>query len=112
MKKYVRFLSGALTLILVSGPTSYAWNNRGHMMVAAIAYQKLTRQTKNRVDALLMLNPDRNHWRALIPAGTSAARRKMMIFMIAATWADRIKSAPDYHADGTHDGNRPPNDPS
>src|SRR5262249_47503449 len=36
----------------------------------------------------------------------------MMIFIIAATWADRIKSAPDYHADGTHDGNRPPNDPS
>src|SRR5262249_54986327 len=36
----------------------------------------------------------------------------MMVFMVAATWADRIKSHPDYHTDGTHNGNRPPNDPS
>lgn len=112
MKKYARFLSGALALILVSNSTSYAWNGRGHMMVAAVAYQKLTQQTKKRVDALLLLNPDRDNWLALIPTGTSAARRKMMIFMIAATWADRIKSNHDYHADGTHNGNRPPSDPT
>lgn len=110
MKKYARFLSEALTLILVSSPTTYAWNNRGHMMVAAVAYQKLTQQTKDRVDALMLLNPDRDNWLDLIPAGASAARRKMMIFMIAATWADRIKSDPDYHTDGAHDGNRPPSD--
>jgi S1/P1 Nuclease len=36
----------------------------------------------------------------------------MMVFMVAATWADRIKSDPDYHTDGTHNGNRLPNDPS
>ena len=36
----------------------------------------------------------------------------MMVFMVAATWADRIKSDPDYHTDGTHNGNRPPNAPS
>jgi hypothetical protein len=36
----------------------------------------------------------------------------MMIFMIAATWPDRIKSDPDYPTDGTHNGNRPPSDPS
>jgi len=36
----------------------------------------------------------------------------MMVFMVAATWADRIKSDPDYHTDGTHNGNRPPNDPT
>ncbi|MCI0338239.1 MAG: S1/P1 nuclease [Acidobacteria bacterium] len=112
MKKYARFLSGALTLVLVSSSTSYAWNGRGHMMVAAVAYKKLTQQTKNRVDALLLLNPDRDNWFDLIPEGTSVARQKMMIFMIAATWADRIKSDPDYHTDGTNNGNTPPNDPS
>ena len=31
-------------------------------MVAAVAYNKLTQQTKNRVDALLLLNPDRDKW--------------------------------------------------
>src|SRR5882762_7638840 len=112
MKKYLLFTSGALALLFASSSTSYPWNGRGHMMVAAVAYNKLTPQTKNRVDALLLLNPDRDHWMDLIPAGTSAAKTKMMIFMIAATWADRIKSDPDYHTDGTHNGNRPPNDPS
>jgi hypothetical protein len=34
----------------------------------------------------------------------------MMIFMIAATWPDRIKGDPDYRTDGTHGGNRPPTD--
>src|SRR5437762_8244642 len=34
-----------------------------------------------------------------ISAGTSATRTKMMIFMIAATWADRIKSDPDYRSE-------------
>ena len=86
------------------------WHGRGHMMVAAVAYQKLNQATKDRVDALLLLNPDRDNWFDLIPATTSAPKRKMMVFMIAATWADRIKSDPDYHTDGTHNGNRPPNE--
>ena len=82
------------------------------LMVAAVAYQKLTPQTRDRVEALLLLNPDRGHWLALIPPGTSAARTGMMLFMIAATWPDRIKGDPAYHADGPHNGNRPPQDPS
>ena len=112
MKDYVRFVSGALALILASTSTSHAWNAQGHMMVAAVAYNNLTQQTKDRVDALLLLNPDRDNWFALIPQGASATKKKKMVFMIAATWADRIKSDPDYHTDGTHNGNRPPNDPS
>ena len=99
-------------MILLASSRSYAWNSRGHMMVAAVAYQKLMQPIKDRVDALLLLNPDRDNWLTLIPASTSASRRKMMVFMIAATWADRIKSDPDYHTDGPHNGNRPPNDPS
>ena len=35
-----------------------------------------------------------------------------MLFMIAATWPDRIKGDPAYHAAGPHGGNRPPHDPS
>jgi hypothetical protein len=80
------------------------------MMVAGVAYKNLTQRTKERVDSLLMLNPDRAAWLALIPANTSEARRKMMLFMIAATWPDRIKSNPQYHSDGSHGGNRPPAD--
>jgi|GraSoiStandDraft_41_1057321.scaffolds.fasta_scaffold802878_1 hypothetical protein len=112
MNRVYRLIAGSLLLMIPLSVPSYGWDDRGHMMVAAVAYQKLTPKTKDRVDALLMLNPDRVNWFALIPPGTSAARTKMMIFVIAATWPDRIKSDPDYHSDGPHGGNRPPNDPS
>jgi hypothetical protein len=111
LKKSARVIGSVLMIILVSSPTSYAWNNRGHMMVAAVAYQKLNQATKDRVDALL-LNPDRDNWLNLIPTTASPTKQKMMVFMVAATWADRIKSDPDYHTDWAHNGNRPPNDPA
>jgi hypothetical protein len=88
----------------------YGWNNRGHMMVAAVAYQRLDQPTKNRVYSLLLLNPDVGEWFELIPAGTSDKNRRMMIFMIAATWPDRIKGNPDYFTDGPSNGNLPPTD--
>jgi hypothetical protein len=48
------------TLLVSLCSPAYAWNNRGHMMVAAVAYQKLTQAKKDRVNALLLLNPDRH----------------------------------------------------
>jgi hypothetical protein len=80
------------------------------MMVAAVAYTKLDQATKNRVDALLMKNPDRPNWLRMIPRNTSAAKKKMFIFMIAATWPDRIKGNGAYHNDGPAGGNLPPTD--
>jgi hypothetical protein len=97
-----RLITIVLAVVLLGPQSAFSWNGRGHMMVAAVAYQKLNQATKDRVDALLLLNPDRDNWLDLIPPITSAPKRKMMIFMIAATWADRIKSDPDYHTDGTH----------
>src|SRR5262249_45533502 len=112
MKDSYRHIALTLILIVALNVPATAWNTRGHMMVAGVAYQKLTQATKDRVDPLLLLNPDRDNWLALIPARTSTAKTKMMLFMIAATWPDRIKSDPDYHTDGTHGGNRPPTDGS
>lgn len=112
MEKVSRLLACSLTLIMAASISSYAWNSRGHMMVAAVAYGRLTPAVKARVDALLLLNPDRDNWLDLIPANTSAANKKKMLFVIAATFPDRIKSNPDFHTDGPHNGNRPPNDPS
>ena len=73
MKKAHRISALTLTLLVTLSAPTYAWNSRGHMMVAAVAYQKLTQTTKDRVDALLFLNPDRDKFLALIPAGTSPA---------------------------------------
>src|SRR5262245_14511587 len=82
----VSILALALLTSCASVP-AYAWNNRGHMMVAAVAYQKLTQAKKDRIDALLALNPDRDNWFDLIPAGTSEARTKMFIFDVQ-HWID------------------------
>jgi hypothetical protein len=108
MKIMTRF--GALIVMLGMSYPAYTWNNRGHMAVAAVAYGRLKQTTKDRVHALLLLNPDRGDWLELIPPGTTGDKRRRMIFMIAATWPDRIKGDPDYRTDGTHNGNRPPTD--
>lgn len=100
-----------VVLVLVSVLTLnvplFGWDNLGHMAVAYVAYQHLNAATKIRVDKLLRLNPDYQKWKAAVPAGTPAAKRKMMVFMMAATWPDAIKSKPGFTDDGTEGGNRP-----
>lgn len=110
MKKRVLLIAPALMLMLLCSVTSYAWFDTGHMAVACVAYQKLTPQTRARVDALVRLNPKVNEWLARIPPGTSPEKTNLMLFMIAATWADLIKDDLQYRDDGTHGGNVPPAD--
>ena len=92
MHRPTRLVGTMLALILFCSSTSFSWNARGHMMVAAVAYDNLTQQTKQRVNALLRLNPDFDNFVDLVPAGTDAATSKKMIFMLAATWPDRRAS--------------------
>jgi S1/P1 nuclease len=77
-----------------------AWNNHGHLLVAAAAYQRLTPTVRARVDALVKLNPFFKQWTTKIPAGMSASDRSAALFAIAATWPDQIKSAKGYVDDG------------
>ena len=74
--------------------SAFAWGPIGHMAVTYVAYQQLTPAAKIRVRDLLKLNPDYPSWEKQIPAGTSPSDHDMMIFMIAATWADDIKGEP------------------
>ena len=110
MLKQLSSLLLTCTLLLSLSVPTFGWNNQGHMMVAAVAYRLLDKATRDRVDVLLRLNPDFNNWQSLIPANATADDRRMMTFMIAATWPDRIKSNHDYHSDGPSGGNRPPSD--
>jgi hypothetical protein len=78
------------------------------MAVAYVAYQQLTPAKKVRVAALLKKNPYYNQkWKALIPAGTPADQRDLMLFMIAATWPDEIKEKGSTYQ---NDGDTPPTD--
>lgn len=113
MLKLRQLIAITLCLVLFSA-TSQAWFGFGHMAVAYVAYQKLTPEKKVRVAQLLKKNPYyKTKWQALIPAGTPADQRDLMLFMIAATWPDQIKSDPAYNIpDGTSGGNTPPSDGS
>lgn len=100
-----------IAMVLVAQRPAYAWSTVGHMAVAFAAYQQLEQTTKDRVDELLAKNPDRKNWLKQIPSGVSAKERKMRLFMLAATWPDRIKSISGY-SDDTADPNVPDGKPS
>jgi S1/P1 Nuclease len=92
MKKRIHLSASTVLMILVLNVSSYAWNNSAHMAVAFVAYQNLTLQTQARVDELVRLNPRYQTWLESIPASTSPARKRLILFMMAATWADQIRS--------------------
>jgi hypothetical protein len=107
MSRVRQLIAVVLCLVLLSS-TSQAWFGFGHMAVAYVAYQKLTAEKKARVAVLLKKNPYYNtKWKAMIPAGTPADQRDLMVFMIAATWPDAIKGDTKYNDDGLSGGNRP-----
>lgn len=76
-----------------------AWNDFGHMIAAAIAFDHLTPNVRTNVDALLRLNPSYHEW----VAGIAEQDKSKVAFMRAATWPDMIKIDIRY----TNDGNLP-----
>lgn len=100
-----------LILALICAAPAHAWDDEGHMIVAYVAYQQLTPSARLRANTLLKLNPKYKEWLATLPAGTSQADTDVMIFMIAATWPDQIKSDPGYSPDGSDKGDRPEGSP-
>lgn len=99
-----------VTVVLAAGlvAPAYAWNSIGHMAVAYVAYQKLTPKAKARVKELLAMNPKYSDWVGMVPPTASAAEKDMMVFMIAATWADWIKDKNSGYSDeDPKNANRP-----
>jgi hypothetical protein len=116
MKLKSRALAVLLGLVSMAGFSvqAFGWNDRGHMTVAYIAYKQLTPATRDRVNALLKLNPKYSDWAATVDQQAPAASahdKNLMIFMIAATWADQIKRDSTYIKDGSQGGNRPDGSP-
>src|SRR5258708_5877809 len=60
-------ITSPLPPIILFKPPVLAWNNYGHMSVAYVAYQRLTPQVRDKVNALLAKNPDFANWVALLP---------------------------------------------
>lgn len=97
-------LAASLSLGLWAGPAQ-AWDQFGHMLVAAIAYEQLADApaTRARVDALIKLNPAYASWVKDVPA----AQRGETAFVLASHWPDAIKSDPRYVDDGRFMGSVP-----
>jgi hypothetical protein len=77
------------------------------MMVAYIAYNKLTPAVRARVDDLLKRNPYYSKWEMPTPLAVSEAEKNLRVFMLAATWPDEIKVHDwRYTDDGTRNGDR------
>ena len=92
-------------VIALLAPISHAaaWGDLEHMMVAAIAYDKLVPDVREKVIALLRLNPQYAVWVADVPEQEKAR----IAFLRASRWPDDIKSDSTYKRDGEQGGNRP-----
>jgi hypothetical protein len=75
--------------LIIALPSSHAlaWNGRGHMIVAAVAWTHMTQTAQDRVGQLLKLNPFYASWTKGVPAG----QKDQIAFVIGATWPDQIK---------------------
>ncbi|MCP4620656.1 MAG: S1/P1 nuclease [Bradyrhizobium sp.] len=94
--KSQRLLGIVTCIALITGSLAnpaLAWWDAGHMQIAYVAYKKLDTPVKDKVDALLRLNPDYGKWTAGI---TDPKTAKLYAFIHAATWADDIKTK-DYN---------------
>ena len=80
-----------------------AWDDLGHMMVGAIAYDQLTPEVQEKVSTLLKLHPNYGNWIAHV----SKNDRSRIAFLRASRWPDDIKLDPAYKQDGRQNGNRP-----
>jgi hypothetical protein len=89
-----------------------AWDHFGHMAVAYVAYKRLTPQKQQRALALIHLNPRFQAWQQALPPNASAGDKDLMLFMLAATWPDEIKSDAHFVSDGSENGNRPEGSPN
>lgn len=90
----MRQLLAALALTVMLVPQAQAWNQFGHMVVAAVAYDQLTPRTRERVRKLLKLNPSYQEWVQGADDPDRAA------FLNASTWPDDIKFMSGYKNDG------------
>lgn len=97
------FCIAAATLALFISSSAFAWNDRGHMIVAAIAWDQLTPQAQQRVSALLQRDPQYASW----VAGVADEDKDEVAFVRAATWADFIKRSDAGYEDDGNDASAP-----
>ncbi|HEY0544631.1 MAG TPA: S1/P1 nuclease [Pyrinomonadaceae bacterium] len=92
MKKRV-FAVCLIAFVLLLPQSAFAWNATGHEVVARIAWEKMKPQTRDKLIALLMQAPPDADLASLLPKDSRPLiERQRDLFILAATWADIIRS--------------------
>lgn len=80
----------------MAAPAALAWNNAGHRLTAAIAWDHLTPKTRLEVSRLLHQHPDFERWTGREKHYESLPE-EAIAFIESATWADDIRHDPRFH---------------
>ncbi len=102
MRKFI-----ALALLFVVTAPALAWNDKGHMVVARLAWRQLSEKQRGQVVAILKLHP---HYEEFLAANKPEGfSEDEWVFMRATTWADWVRShhAEDYNKGPWHYVNYP-----
>jgi hypothetical protein len=92
MRRFRVALIGCVVLLASARDVAFAWHDTGHMLVAQIAYQRLSPTAKARVDALLIPPPDRRPWIHLCAGGYRAETcEKTYDPITIAVWMDDFR---------------------
>src|SRR5262249_18731196 len=94
-KAMSRLLTVVAACVLLVVPSVSAWHSKGHMAVAAVAYQLLTPSIQARVQQLLRRNPAFDEWNNRL-AGAPESDKPALRFALAAGWPDDIKNDSHY----------------
>jgi hypothetical protein len=79
----------AILLLLVNAPPALAWNEKGHLVTARLAWFQLTQEQRAKVVAILKKHP---HYEEYLLAGRPEGfSEDEWAFMRAATWADWVR---------------------
>jgi hypothetical protein len=88
MRRYVF----ALVCLATTAANALAWNDKGHMVVARIAWMELKPEERAKIGDILKSHPHYNEFlRADRPANIPEDE---WVFLRAATWADWVRSGP------------------
>jgi len=95
MKRLTRYLGMFLLLLAIHHGPARAWSGPGHAAIAAMAYQQLPGDARQRLTEILRSHPDFAKWRQDFDRLKSGFPAKLdlgtYLFIRASTWPDEIR---------------------
>ena len=82
-----------IAIFLFAWSTAHAWNARGHMIMATIAYQQLSADKKATITEILKLHPEYHRsWKHDFNGLEDEVELGLYLFMQASVWPDHIRN--------------------